>query len=238
MQESILVFSDGASKGNPGPGGWGAIVATKDHVVELGGKEAHTTNNRMELVAATEALRKAHALSENAPIVVHTDSAYVIQGIVKWVAGWKRRGWVTQKNEPVLNRELWEDLSAVVEGHAGKIEWEHVGGHVGVVGNERVDEIASGFAEGGEVALYHGPRKEYTRAIEDISHNQQKKEARSKSKSRSRGKAYSYVSAVDGSVVVHQTWAECEARVKGKMARFKKALSKEEEARIIAEFSK
>jgi ribonuclease HI len=235
--EEIIIFCDGASKGNPGRGGWGAIVSRGNHVAELGGREAHTTNNRMELTAALKALELA-ASQANAPVVVHTDSSYVINGITKWVHGWKRNGWVTKEKKDVLNKDLWVPLVEAVQSLPNGIAWEYVGGHVGIKGNERVDEIASDFAEGVDVKLYRGPKENYGIDINDLSHSAELKEKKSSSKSRSGAKAFSYVSRVDGVIQVHQTWAECEARVKGKSARFKKALSQEDEAAIIEDFSK
>jgi ribonuclease HI len=233
--DEILIFCDGASKGNPGPGGWGAIVARGGHIAELGGREMRTTNNRMELTAALRALELA-APQANGPVVVHTDSSYVINGITKWVRGWQTNGWMTKEKKDVLNKDLWEPLARAVETCAHGVAWQHVGGHVGVKGNERVDRIASDFADGKQVKLYRGPRQEYGIDITDLSFDAGLKEAKASSSSRSRTKAYSYVSKVDGVIEVHKTWAECEARVKGRSARYKKAASPEEEARIIDEF--
>lgn len=229
------IFADGASKGNPGPGGWGALVADGETVKELGGRDEHTTNNRMELTAVIEALVLACGRGDE--VVVHTDSSYVINGITKWVKGWKVRSWVTKQNQPVLNQDLWKKLASLVDTCGGKIHWKHVGGHVGVAGNERVDEIASNYADGKPVALYDGPRETYGIDIENVSHDESKMKARSASRSRSSAKAYSYVSEVGGVVQVHKTWAECEARVRGKKARFKKALSAQDEADIVRAFS-
>jgi ribonuclease HI len=117
------------------------------------------------------------------------------------------------------------------------IDWQYVGGHVGIAGNERVDAIASDFALGKEVVLYAGDRAGYAIDVSNINFDEAKQKEKSKSSSRSKAKAYSYVSLVDGVVLTHKTWAECEARVKGKIARFKKALSLEDEKRIIIEFS-
>lgn len=233
--EKITIFTDGASKGNPGPGGWGALVADGETVTELGGREDHTTNNRMELTGALEALR--HGSHKDADIVLYTDSRYVINGITKWVKGWEQGGWVTKNKKDVLNKDLWEKLIAVVRARSGKINWEYVGGHVGIAGNERVDEIASNFAEKIPVTLYSGPATAYTVNVGDISLDQVKQKAKSESGARSKLKAYSYVSKVDGTIQVHKTWAECEARVKGKAARFKKATSSAEETQIIRQFS-
>jgi ribonuclease HI len=234
--ENITIFADGASKGNPGPGGWGALVASGDTVRELGGREAHTTNNKMELRAALEALTFAQTLpAEN--ISVHTDSSYVINGITKWVHGWKKNGWMTKDKKEVSNQELWKALDDAVESLKTKITWTYVGGHVGVAGNERVDAIASNFAENKKTELYNGSRANYAIDIENLGHDDELHKAKSASKSHSKAKAYSYVSKVDNVIKVHKTWAECESRVRGKKARFKKALSAENEAEIIKEFA-
>lgn len=233
--QKVTIFTDGASKGNPGPGGWGAIVADENMVTELGGREEHTTNNRMELTGALEAL--THVSHKDADILLYTDSRYVINGITKWVKGWERNGWVTKEKKDVLNKDLWEALVEAVRARSGNISWEYVGGHVGIAGNERVDEIASNFAEKKSVTLYSGPANAYTVSVHDISLDDSKQKAKSSSSARSKAKAYSYVSKVDGVVVVHKTWAECEQRVKGKTARFKKATSAAEETEIIKDFS-
>jgi len=232
---NILIFCDGASKGNPGPGGWGAIVANDTKVMELGGSEKKTTNNRMELTAALEALGAARALPE-APVVVYTDSSYVINGITKWVHGWIKSNWITKDKKEVMNQDLWKPLANIVENFSGRIKWQYVGGHVGVAGNERVDVVASDFAQGRKVALYKGEREGYEIDIKNISFDAEKQKTKSDTRSRSKMKAYSYVSMIGGEVLVHKTWAECEARVRGRSAKYKKSLSKEDESKIIAEF--
>jgi ribonuclease HI len=237
MKEKIIIFCDGASKGNPGPGGWGAIVAAGNSIHELGGFDKHTTNNRMELSAALEALKKARELS-NGEVTVYTDSSYVINGITKWVKGWQRNGWLTQEKKPVLNQDLWEPLVAAVENFDTTIVWEYVGGHVGIEGNERVDSIASDLALGKKVDLYVGPINGYLVDVKNIKFDKTLVKAKSDTKARSKLKAYSYVSVVGGVIVKHKTWAECEARVRGKAARFKKSLSADDEAEIVKEFSK
>ena len=232
-----MIFSDGASKGNPGPGGWAAIVVAGEQVVELGGFEKHTTNNRMELLAAIEGLRAAN--HEPAGLrVVYTDSSYVINGITKWVHGWKKNGWKTKEKKPVINQDLWQSLDATVSASGSEVDWRYVGGHVGVAGNERVDEIASDLAEGKKVGLYRGPAAGYGVDVSNLGADEGLTKAKSASSARSKGKAHSYISRVDGVVMVHKTWAECEERVRGRSARFKKALSPQEEKEIIAEFSK
>lgn len=242
--ENILIFTDGSSRGNPGPGGWGAVVVVNEKVVELGGGESHTTNNRMEMMAvisAFEFLMKYELMTLNIKCVVHTDSAYVINGITKWVSGWKARGWLTLQKEQVLNRDLWEKMSYLMEDMPGdeKIEWKLLKGHVGVPGNERCDEIATAYASKKEVKLYDGSFSGYSIDIKSVSQDADKSSARSASKKHSSAKAYSYVSKVGGKIYVDKSWQECEKRVKGVAGvRYKKSLSKADEDLIVAEFSK
>src|SRR5439155_5244567 len=209
----VVVFADGAAKGNPGPGGWGAIVVTPDgHVTELGGGAGHTTNNRMELSAGIEALR--HVGPTSGPVAVHTDSAYVIRGIRDWIHGWRRRGWRTAEGGDVVNRDLWETLAAVEE-RAGTVAWHHVRGHHGIPGNERADEIANAFATGRRPTLYRGPLTRYEVAVLDIPDDTALPRRSSGPRAGDRRSApHSYLSVVDGRPMRHATWAECERRVK------------------------
>lgn len=227
------IFTDGASRGNPGPGGWAAIVVDGTTVIEIGGSEERTTNNKMELKAAVGGLKKTVAGSS---VTVLTDSSYLINGVTKWVKGWKRNGWKTKTQGDVSNRDVWEDLDALAS--ARNVKWEHVGGHVGIAGNERCDQIATAFADGYEPDLYDGPLSDYMIPnVLDVSHDEVKVAAKSSSSSRSKAKAYSYISMVNREVKTHRTWAECEARVKGvRGARYKKALDATEEAKIKNEF--
>jgi ribonuclease HI len=133
----VDVWTDGACSGNPGPGGWGAILRWRSTERELSGGEPLTTNNRMELVAAIEALE---ALKRPATVRLHTDSEYLRRGITEWLASWKRRGWRTADKKPVKNRELWERLDRATSPH--KIEWYWLKGHAGHEFNERADELA------------------------------------------------------------------------------------------------
>ena len=145
MHESrTVVFCDGAAKGNPGPGGWGVLVVTADeYVTELGGRAAHTTNNKMELTAAIEALSEIAEVP--GPVAMHTDSTYVIKGIREWVPNWRRRGWKTATGSEVMNRELWEELHSLTTGRGPRaIEWHYVRGHVGTPG-AGADGVASQF---------------------------------------------------------------------------------------------
>ncbi len=137
MQE-ITIYSDGACKGNPGPGGWGAVLVAGDHEKELFGGESLTTNNRMELMAVIEALR---ALKRPCIINIYTDSQYVQKGISEWITGWKARGWKTADKKPVKNADLWQILDEVRQPH--QIQWHWVRGHAGHPGNERADRLAN-----------------------------------------------------------------------------------------------
>jgi ribonuclease HI len=133
----VTIYSDGACSGNPGPGGWGAILMSGTHRKELNGGEAATTNNRMELMAAISALE---ALRKPARVDIHTDSEYVQKGISGWINGWKRNGWRTASRQPVKNADLWQRLDAAQARH--EVRWHWVRGHAGHTENERADELA------------------------------------------------------------------------------------------------
>ena len=139
--KQVEIFTDGACKGNPGPGGWGAILRMGAHEKELAGSDRATTNNRMEMTAVIKALE---ALSEPCAVSLHTDSKYVIDGITKWVAGWKRNGWKNASKQPVRNTDLWHELIAAELRH--KVKWVWVKGHSGHPENERADQLASNAA--------------------------------------------------------------------------------------------
>lgn len=137
MSETVDIYADGACSGNPGPGGWGALLRTGEHEKELSGAEASTTNNRMELTAVIEALR---LLKRPVHARVHTDSQYVQKGMSEWIQGWRRNGWKTASKAPVKNADLWQTLDDLARPH--RIEWVWVKGHAGHVDNERVDRLA------------------------------------------------------------------------------------------------
>lgn len=143
-QPAVEIYTDGACSGNPGPGGWGAVLAYRGHVRELsGGEAAPTTNNRMELMAAIQALE---TLTRPSRVRLHTDSAYLRNGIMSWLPGWKRNNWRTASKQPVKNEDLWRRLDAAARKH--EIEWLWVKGHAGDPGNERADALANrGMAE-------------------------------------------------------------------------------------------
>ena len=135
---AVEIYTDGACRGNPGPGGWGALLVAGAHRKEMHGGERDTTNNRMELTAAIEAL---NALKRPSKVVLHTDSKYVMQGITEWMPNWKKRGWKTANRKPVKNQDLWMALDAALARH--DVKWKWVKGHSGHDGNERADELAN-----------------------------------------------------------------------------------------------
>ncbi|OHA15037.1 MAG: ribonuclease HI [Candidatus Taylorbacteria bacterium RIFCSPLOWO2_12_FULL_43_20] len=248
----IRIYTDGSSRGNPGPGGWGAIVFFGDEfVVELGGREAHTTNNRMELTAAVYALRfvESHEKKredqgnftrsndlKSYPIDLRTDSQYLINGITKWIWGWEKNGWKTAAKEKVLNQDLWMELFSLTQQF--KVNWNYVAGHSGVIANERCDEIATAFADGIKVPLYSGELSKYALANIAGGENSRGQEKDYKKSDREKNRKYSYISMVDGKIMVHDNWDECEKRVKGVSgAKYKKISSETEKARVMEEFT-
>ena len=134
---SVIMYTDGACRGNPGPGGWGAVLMSGMHRKELSGGERDTTNNRMEMMAV---IRGAEALKLGCSIDIHTDSKYVMKGMTEWVDGWKKRGWRTASRQPVKNVDLWQRLEQALARH--QVNWYWVKGHSGVPDNERADELA------------------------------------------------------------------------------------------------
>ncbi|MBX4195826.1 ribonuclease HI [Candidatus Parcubacteria bacterium] len=151
------IYTDGSARGNPGPGGWGAIIASNTKVEEIGGGEKHTTNNRMELKAAIRALESLEPTGEK--ITVYTDSQYVMKGITEWIHNWVVKNWKTAGKKPVENQDLWQALLKNTEDR--DIEWKYVAGHSGHAANDRCDEIATSFADGVDPNLYNGKRDNY-----------------------------------------------------------------------------
>lgn len=139
--KQVDMFTDGACKGNPGPGGWAALLRMGAHEKELVGGTAHTTNNRMEMTAILEGLK---AIKQPCAVTIHTDSRYVIDGMTQWIFGWQKRGWLNAAKKPVINEDLWRALIAAAQPH--KITWQWVKGHNGHPENERVDSLASAEA--------------------------------------------------------------------------------------------
>ena len=236
-ENKIVVFTDGSSLGNPGPGGFGAVILfqSTDTVIEIGEYEEKTTNNRMEITAAIESLLAIK--DKPGDVTIYTDSSYLLNGITKWIRGWERNGWQTKVKENVLNKDLWQRLDLLLKGRekAGKLTWKKVKGHSDVLGNQRADFIATSFAERSDVEFFHGKLDEYEKKFEgSLLDVPQYKSSGSRKKA---SPAYSYLSFIDGRIEKYKTWAECEKKVKGvKGAKYKKSLSAEDEKRIIKEW--
>lgn len=217
----ISIFTDGACLGNPGPGGWAAVLVRDGVYSEYGGADPATTNNRMELTGVIEGL--GHARPGEAVRVV-SDSRYVIDGATGWIHGWMRRGWKKADGDPVANVDLWQALHERMRGK--KIRWEYVAGHSGHPENERCDRIAQSFARGAPVELRTGDGAWIARdgAPSEPSPDE----------------AYAaplYLSLVDGDVREHATWGACEARIKGvRGARCKKVLSRREHVQALVDW--
>lgn len=232
--EKIIIFTDGAAKGNPGPGGYGAVLLLGESILELGEGKSVTTNNEMELKAVVEALKNVPDGAKN--VEIYTDSKYVVEGAKGWIFGWMKNGWKTKVGGDVSHKEIWQELVELLK--KVKVEWHKVPGHVGIIGNERADKIASDLGEGKSVTLYKGKRNGYEYEIENVEYDKEKELERSAARKRQAQKAYSYISKVDGVVETHKTWKECEDRVKGKKGvRFKKSISAKEEKEIIKDFN-
>lgn len=147
MSTQIEIYTDGSSLGNPGPGGWGVVIINNENqeIIELGGGEKNTTNNRMELTAVIEALKYLRK-SDFRKCEINADSNYVLGGITGWIKNWEKNGWKTADKKPVLNQDLWKELDILVKGYEGEISWQKVKGHSGHEYNDRVDKIATTYA--------------------------------------------------------------------------------------------
>lgn len=248
----IVIYTDGSSLGNPGPGGWGSLIVTsykesmtkedKDSskVIELGGKDPNTTNNRMELTAIKESFSYILDRKIDGDITLYTDSSYARDGLDGWVYGWEKNGWKTKTGEDVSNQDLWKELAGQLFRlkKSRNVNLVKVSGHHGVVANEHVDNIATSFAHNEQVLLFTGSLSHYESLTGEEITLSNKTHGNKKSKSGSSSQlAYSYVSLVDGDVFVDKTWPDCEKRVKGKKGvKYKKVFSKEEEEDLINEF--
>ena len=233
MNEEIKVYTDGSSRGNPGPGGWGAIIDFGEEVRELGAGDKRTTNNRMELTAVIETLEfLSNNSHEGTNLRFYTDSSYVANGISIWINNWRRNNWKNKTGQEIANVDLWQKFDSLLSVFSN-INTENIEGHVGIPANERADQIATSFADEKPDNLFVGKKMLYKI---DLS-SSEKDSGQAAKKARSGAKAYSYLSLVNGELQIHETWAQCEARVKGaERAKFRKALSKEDEVRIKADW--
>ncbi len=142
--KTVEIYTDGSSLGNPGKGGWGVVITSGDKVIdELGGYEKDTTNNRMELMAVIETLKYIIKKYGNDKAIIHADSTYVLGGVTTWIYNWEKNGWRTANKKPVLNKDLWQELIALVRDFKGELSWQKVKGHDGHIHNERADVIAT-----------------------------------------------------------------------------------------------
>jgi ribonuclease HI len=232
--DTYVVYCDGACSGNPGRGGWASVILSpKGTVKEIGGPSAATTNNKMELTAVIESLRLIQPKSK---VIVLTDSSYVLNGITKWIYGWRKNNWINSGGEAVANKDLWEDLLS--ESKKFSIDWRYCRGHIGIAGNERADEIAVSFSKNTFIDLYFGKASEYSHEllplpdeVEIPSYNNNKSKA-----SNSCEKPY-YLSYSNGVLRTHKEWKSCEASTKGiSGAKFKKVKNQNEESQALKDW--
>ncbi|MES2224651.1 MAG: viroplasmin family protein [Patescibacteria group bacterium] len=237
MNTALRIYTDGASRGNPGLGGWAAIVLAGDMAMEIAGSSKLATNNQMELAAVEAVLADSGALAWKGLVTVLSDSMYVINGMTKWAKGWERNGWITSAKTPVENKAQWQNLLKLMKEYGSRLTLEKVKGHSGDLYNERCDELAVNAALGNAQTLFSGTVQEYETFLAAQGYDEKMKTAPAKSK-KATGAAYSYVSMVDGVVHADKTWAACENRVKGtKGAKYKKVFSKEEETELMQDYT-
>lgn len=231
--EKVSVYTDGASRGNPGPGGWAAIVIGEDKVVELAGAKKPATNNQMELEAVIQGLAYIEKKYGEVRVELHGDSRYVLNGIESWIDGWVRNGWMTTGKKPVENKSQWQKLMKLRDHFGRLLTLVKVEGHSGHLYNDRCDELAVQAALSKKPILFAGSVEKY---VEQLTHTPPKSPVK-KASSKQKGTAYSYVSLVGGKVYVDKDWVSCEKRVKGKNAKFKKVFSKAEETELVQDYT-
>lgn len=224
-------------------GGWAFLHYSPDgSVFENSGHSPSTTNNRMELTATIEALRRvkngdsdresergsqSHQASALVPIILLTDSVYVIRGITQWIFGWQRRGWKNAEGNDILNKDLWEALYKVTRGQ--KIEWRYVRGHTGITGNERVDSLAVAHSKRAPLSPYRGPVETYLFSLFPLPPLAPLPEMKKNNSGASSKTPLYYLSLVHGILERHENWASCQGRISGvSQAKFKKIQSEEE----------
>lgn len=230
QENSHIIYSDGACSGNPGKGGWAYIHLSKDQwVTEGSGYDSATTNNRMEMTAALEGIRR---VPTGDSVIVLTDSVYLIRGITQWIFGWQKRGWKNAEGADILNRDIWEELFKICRGK--KIDWRHIPGHAGFPGNERVDELAVAQSTRRPMSGYSGPLSGYPVGILPLPEKRPLPEMKKVNGTPKDKSATFYLSFVNGVLENHSSWAQCQARVKGvSQARFKKVTSETEAKEVV-----
>lgn len=239
--KTLTIYTDGASRGNPGPGGWGAVVLVDGYAMELAGAAKKATNNQMELEAVISVLSDSGAKAHKGPVVVHSDSAYVINGLTSWMYGWEKKGWVTMAKTQVENKAMWQKALVLAKEYGDRLTFTKVSGHAGDLYNERCDELAVAAALGKKETHFQGSQKDYDAFLKEIGTMKKVESGKVKVKSKKKkdtGPAYAYVSTVGGKVYSDKTWTACEARVKGKKgAKYKKVFSKAEETSLIQDYT-
>jgi ribonuclease HI len=234
--KKYIAYTDGACSGNPGRGGWASIILSpKSSVKEIGGAQNSTTNNKMELTAVIETLKILKPKSE---LILLTDSSYVLNGITKWIFGWRKNNWVNSSGEAVANKELWLDLFDLSRNF--EIDWRYCRGHIGIAGNERADEIAVNFSKNNGNDLYFGSAANYGYDLlplpteeEFPSYGNSKSNGNGNSKNSSKEKQY-YLSYSNGILRTHKEWGSCQASTQGiSGAKFKKVKNEDEENTTI-----
>lgn len=237
-KSELRIYTDGASRGNPGLGGWAAIILAGDYAMEIAGNAKKATNNQMELAAVEAVLSDSGALSWDGDVTVLSDSMYVINGMTKWAKGWERNGWITSAKTPVENKGQWQNLLKLMKEYGTRLSLEKVKGHAGDLYNERCDELAVAAALEQKPVLFSGTVKEYDSFLKDHGYDSSAKASSKQQKPKSSSPAYSYVSMVGGIVHADKTWAACEKRVKGKKgAKYKKVFSKAEETELMQDYT-
>lgn len=240
--KTLTMYTDGASRGNPGPGGWGAVILVDGYAMEVAGSSKRATNNQMELQAVLEVLSDSGARAHKGPVIVYSDSAYVVNGLNSWVYGWEKKGWVTSTKTPVENKAMWQKLLVLLKEYGTRLSIEKVKGHAGDLYNERCDELAVSAALGEKEKHFKGSQKDYDICLVEIGTTAKVASSathrKGGKKAKATGPAYSYVSLVGGKVYADKTWAECERRVKGKKgAKYQKVFSKGEETSLIQDYT-
>lgn len=247
---SFVIYTDGACSGNPGPGGWGAIVYTPSiqgndaRVDELGAGDHSTTNNRMEMTGVAEALKlvleRVQHLTDSErrkmSVFIFTDSVYVIRGITQWIFGWMRLGWKNQQGEAVANKELWIHLGDVVKSLKTmgiQLDWNYVRGHTGDLGNERCDQIAVGFSKMSPPRLESVISSDYRFDILKWPNSEPLPEMKARKPNDPNKKSW-YIALNGSQLMTFNTWSECEAAVKGRSGvKFKKVSTAEEQQSVL-----
>lgn len=235
VKKELIIYTDGASRGNPGPGGWGAVILVDGFVMEIAGSQNPATNNQMELQAVLAVLSDSASLAYKGRITVFSDSSYVVKGLNSWVWGWEKNGWITMQKKPVENKAIWERLLELLKHYGDKLVIKKISGHAGELYNERCDELAVESALGNQQKFFKGSIKDYEVFLKEMGTT---KKVGSKKSKKNTAPAYSYVSLVEDKVHADKTWAECEKRVKGKAgAKYKKVFSKQEETELIQHYT-